>query len=68
MALSYPLTLDLKLFMDFEILQKEGKLILDKFFINAELGRLLGIHRVTAARIINKLIRGGIIFSNFRRS
>lgn len=35
--------------------EKNGRLILDKTFTNAEIGRLLGIHRVTAARIINKL-------------
>ncbi|MGI6225309.1 MAG: Crp/Fnr family transcriptional regulator [Peptococcales bacterium] len=41
--------------------EKEGRLILDKSITNAEIGRLLGVHRVTAARIINRLQKDGVI-------
>lgn len=41
--------------------EKNGQFILDKVFTNAEIGRLLGIHRVTAARIINKLIHNQVL-------
>jgi CRP/FNR family cyclic AMP-dependent transcriptional regulator len=44
--------------------EKNGQLILDKSFSNAEIGRLLGIHRVTAARIINKLKHEQILYRN----
>jgi len=41
--------------------KNEDTLLLDKAYNNSEIARLLGVHRVTVARIINRLIHEGVL-------